>query len=649
MIQKYLFGAHVETGAVVVPVETGDVLPYFSAAQEGKERVFTAALAPDDVVYGLGQSVGKIDKRGKTYVHYNVDNTRHRPDTLSLYGSHNFLIVDGETVRGFFFDCPGRVVFDVGDTSPDTLRVQCQGGVTVYAVDGPTAADVTGQFLNAIGRSYLPPRWAFGFGQSRWGYKSEKDIRRVAEGYRRAGLPLDWVCLDIDYMKDFRDFTVDPARFPDFPGFVREMRQRGVRLVPIVDAGIKIEPGDPVYEEGIKEGYFCMTPQGKPFEAAVWPGMTHFPDFLQPRVRAWFGEKYRFYTGQGIEGFWNDMNEPSIFYTAESQGTRAPDVLPGEEGPYQKGVRLCDYKRFTHQADGRTVSHHEVHNLYGYRMTQAAGEGLDKLLGRRYLLFSRSSYIGAHRYGGIWTGDNTASWENLRMLVRQMPSLHMCGFLYSGSDIGGFAGCPSRELMLRWLAFAVFTPLMRNHCAKDSPPRECYRFRGRRDFESILSLRYRLLPYLYSEYMKAALRYQPMIRPLGFDFPGDSRARQCDDQLLVGDSVMIAPILKKGTVTRRVYLPKDMLQVTYGHGAFSEAPVKRGFQVIRAELGQVVFFIREGKAVPVGTACGSTDELDASSLRLLGGGCYELYWDDGETKDVGEKYLRLLRQENCPG
>ena len=143
MIQKYLFGAHVETGAVVVPVETGDVLPYFSAAQEGKERVFTAALAPDDVVYGLGQSVGKIDKRGKTYVHYNVDNTRHRPDTLSLYGSHNFLIVDGETVRGFFFDCPGRVVFDVGDTSPDTLRVQCQGGVTVYAVDGPTAADVT--------------------------------------------------------------------------------------------------------------------------------------------------------------------------------------------------------------------------------------------------------------------------------------------------------------------------------------------------------------------------------------------------------------------------------------------------------------------------------------------------------------------------
>ena len=643
-IKKYSFGAHAPTGAVVAQVEEGDKLPYFSAQAEGQGTRFCCPLEEEDIVYGLGETMRGIDKRGGRYVSFNTDNPHHKQDMPSLYGSHNFIVVDGKKTFGAFFDTPARAVFEIDYGGSGEVNVLCERGVTVYIVEGESAHAVVRRFLRAVGRSYLPPLWAFGFGQSRWGYKDERDIRRIARGYAKAGMPLDYICMDIDYMDRYIDFTVNKKRFPDLKAFVAEMKGKGVRLVPIVDAGIKVEPGDPVYEEGVQKGYFCKNIEGKDFCAAVWPGMTHFPDFLRPEVRAWFGRQYKVYTDAGIEGFWNDMNEPAIFY---SEYTKGKTGERSEGDPLYRGnTFLSDYRNFCHNIEGKEVNHWEVHNIFGANMTRASAEGLDSLLGGRYLLFSRSSYIGAHRYGGIWTGDNASCWDHLRQNVLQMPSLNMCGFLFSGADTGGFGGNASRELLLRWLAVSAFTPLFRDHASKGTRPQECFRFRGKKDFCAILSLRYRLLPYIYSEFMKAALSFDMYMQPLAFGYPQDSRARRVEDELLVGESLLIAPVLEKGAKGRLVYLPEAMTEVRWDGASFRTRQAAAGEQFVNIPLGEVVFYIRKGKLLPVGGAAMHTGECDLSAVTLLGDGEeYEQYLDDGVTRSVSEDNICLLRRQ----
>ena len=643
MIAKYSFGAHAPTGAVTAQVEEGDTLPYFSAQAEGQGTRFCCPLEKDDIVYGLGETMRGIDKRGGRYVSFNTDNPHHKQDMPSLYGSHNFIVVDGKKTFGAFFDTPARAVFEIDYGGSGEVNVLCERGVTVYIVEGESAHAVVRRFLRAVGRSYLPPLWAFGFGQSRWGYKDERDIRRIARGYAKAGMPLDYICMDIDYMDRYIDFTVNKKRFPDLKAFVAEMKGKGVRLVPIVDAGIKVEPGNSVYDEGVQKGYFCKNIEGKDFCAAVWPGMTHFPDFLRPEVRAWFGRQYKVYTDAGIEGFWNDMNEPAIFY---SEYTKGKTGERSEGDPLYRGnTFLSDYRNFCHNIEGKEVNHWEVHNIFGANMMRASAEGLDALLNGRYLLFSRSSYIGAHRCGGIWTGDNASCWDHLRQNVLQMPSLNMCGFLFSGADTGGFGGNASRELLLRWLAVSAFTPLFRDHASKGTRPQECFRFRGKKDFRSILSLRYRLLPYIYSEFMKAALSFDMYMQPLAFGYPQDARARRVEDELLVGESLLIAPVLEKGAKGRRVYLPEAMTEVRWDGASFRTRQAAAGEQFVDVPLGEVVFYIRRGKLLPVGGAAMHTGEADLAAVTLLGDGEeYEQYLDDGVTRSVSEGNIRLLRR-----
>ena len=643
MITKWISGCPYQLDAVVIEVPASAQPAGLEAAGRSGGLEFTRALDKNDKIYGLGETSRGINKRGCHLVNYNVDNMYHRPDTLSMYGSHNFIIVSGQEHWGFFFDTPARVVFDLDSGGTGVLSVRCDSAdLTVYSIQESSDMAVAAAFRRCIGRSYIPPLWAFGFGQSRWGYKTKGDFRAVADGYQKAGIPLDYICMDIDYMDRFIDFTFHPTRFPDFEAFCREMKERGIRLVPIIDAGIKIEPGNPVYDEGFAKDYFCKNKEGNNFQAAVWPGMTHYPDFFQPQVRQWFGQQYKVLTDKGIEGFWNDMNEPAIFYSEYSEHMAKKDFIPGSDDDYQKDVNLVDYTNFYHNIDGKPVLHHKVHNAFGYLMTRSAGEQLNRMMEKRYLLFSRSSCIGAHRYGGIWTGDNRSSWENLRMAVCQMPSLNMCGFLYIGTDIGGFAGNCTRELLLRWLAFGVFTPLMRNHAMKGTRRQECYRFAGAEDFRTVISLRYRLLPYLYSEYMKAATRGTLYFRPLAFDFPEDAQAAEVEDQLMLGDSLMIAPLMEKGKAERTVYLPEDMTRVTYD-GEFRTEPLPCGRHTIHAALNQVVFFIRKDRLLPIAAEAAKVEQVDSEHVTLLGTGSrYEQYLDNGQTKDYGEDHIRIL-------
>nr|WP_302134966.1 TIM-barrel domain-containing protein [uncultured Schaedlerella sp.] len=679
MIQKYVYGKPFSTEAVVTEVAAGEGTPAYGRIETEQGFCFTYIMEETDIVYGLGEANRGLNKRGYCYISDCTDDPNHTEDKRSLYGAHNFIVVSGKETFGLFFDYPSAMTFDIGYTRMDTLQVSCaESGLNLFVIDGGSPYDIVKQFRKIIGRSYIPPKFAFGFGQSRWGYKTKEDFRKVADGYRENNIPLDMVYMDIDYMQDFKDFTLNEKNFPDFPEFVQEMKDKNLRLIPIIDAGVKIEDGYDVYEEGVKNRYFCQREDGSDFVAAVWPGDTHFPDVLNDEARAWFGDKYRILTDQGIEGFWNDMNEPAIFYSPEgieelkgllkhflenddhnsgvNAGTLAvaptSDTNDSAEQDIDSGASIWplmgkigglanskeDYRRFYHIVNGEKIRHDKVHNLFGYHMTRAAGEAFERIdPEKRFLMFSRSSYIGMHRYGGIWMGDNKSWWSHILLNLKMLPSLNMCGFLYTGADLGGFGADTTRDLLLRWLALGVFTPLMRNHAAAGTRDQECYQFEDLDDFRHVVGVRYRLIPYLYSEYMKAALNDDLYFKPLAFVYPEDSMAVQVEDQMMLGNEIMIAPVYTQNARGRYVYLPEEMKFVKFlPDGSISEEVLGKGHHYVEIALNEVPMFIRSGKCVPVAEAAEYVDALDTEHLTMLGyaGSEYTLYEDDG----VGKEY-----------
>ena len=548
--------------------------------------------------------------------------------------------------------------FDCGYTDLDTLRVTvAEENYDLYIIEGERPTDIVHQFRQLVGRSYIPPKWAFGATQSRWSYMNEDEVREVVANYRTNNMPLDAVVLDIDYMERYKDFTVDEQRFPHFADFAAEMKAQGIRLVPIIDAGVKIEDGYDVYEEGVKNGYFCTNQDGTPFVAGVWPGRVHFPDMLNPEARAWFGSKYKFLLNQGIEGFWNDMNEPAIFYSEETlkktfakideyrtQNLDISSFFAFKNLVAGPSNNENDYKLFYHNTKQGRMRHDKVHNIFGYNMTRAAGEAFEQLEpDKRILMYSRSACIGMHRYGGIWTGDNQSWWSHILLSLHMMPSLNMCGFLYEGPDIGGFGSNTTEDLVLRWYGVGIFSPLLRNHSAAGTRKQEPYRFKNKAAFAGILQLRYLLLPYIYSEYMKAALRDGMYCMPLAFAFPDDDFARQVEDEVMIGESLLIAPVYEQNARGRYVYLPEEMLQVRVKcseNDRMETTVLPAGHHYIPVELDEVVFFVRKGHILPIakgGEPIQNVASVDFADLRLLAyapdGAAYEYYTDDGETKD----------------
>ncbi len=660
MIQRFSFGHPFPTQSVVLslPAESGPV-PFLTP--DGTGWRFT--LSEQAAVYGLGEMPRGINKRGWHYITNNTDESRHSEDKLSFYGAHNFLLVrDGSTCFGLFVDFPGKVYYDIGYTRHDLFSFHTETpDYDLYLLSGGNENAICKEFRTLIGRSYIPPKWAFGLAQSRWGYKTEEDVREVARQYKEHDLPLDMICMDIEYMQDYADFTVNKERFPDLTKLSADLKAQGIRLVPIIDAGMRIDPNDPTCTEGLEKGYFCKKADGTPFVAAVWPGKAYFADFLRPEVREWFGHKYKALTDCGIEGFWNDMNEPSLFYSPERlraflndmAALREKDNIEQEEFfPRVVGGAMglmnspADYASFYHEVDGQKVRHDQVHNLYGGSMTRAAGEAFADLRpGQRTLLYSRSSFIGSHRYGGIWLGDNNSSWAQLLANIQMMPSVQMCGFLYSGADLCGFSSDTTPDLALRWLEFGLLTPLMRNHSAVGTRMQEYYRFpEVLPAVRNMIRLRYALLPYLYSEFMKAALENTSYFRPLAFDYPDDPDAREVEDQLLLGEGLMAAPVYVQNAHGRHVYLPEPMkLLRLRAVDDYDEEILPAGHHYIRCALDEVLLFLRPGHIVPVAQPANNTSELDDASLTLWSflpdgeSAEYRMYRDDGVTTEYEKK------------
>lgn len=665
MIRRYVYGNVLETEAVLQkPEKEAGQISYFTVNEQ--EMTFSYQMDVNDRVYGLGENVRGINKRGWIYESKCSDEPEHKEDRRSLYGAHNFLVLDGKEQFGIFVDYPGILTFDVGYTKHNELKITASDwNLDVYLITGTDVKDIVKQFRHMVGRSYIAPLWAFGYGQSRWSYMNENEVREVVKKHRDLGIPLDSVYLDIDYMERYKDFTLNDETFPEFAKFNEEMKEQNIHLVPIIDAGVKQEEGYDVYEEGLEKGYFCTKEDGSPFVAAVWPGKALFPDMLNKEARDWFGNQYKFLLDQGVEGFWNDMNEPAIFYTED----RLKDVL--EKLDTFKGQNLDldrfweftglvsglsnnvdDYKMFYHNINGERVRHDRVHNLFGYNMTRAAGEAFERLEpDKRILMFSRSSYVGMHRYGGIWQGDNKSWWSHILLNLKMMPSLNMCGFLYTGADIGGFGADTTEDLVLRWLALGIFTPLMRNHSALGTRVQEAYRFEDIEGFRHVIGLRYRFLPYIYSEYMKAVLRDEMMFRPLAFDYPQDAHAVKVEDQLLLGDGLMIAPVYEQNAEGRYVYLPEKMKMVRFKKdGIMEEEVLEAGHHYVEAGLTDVVVFVRPNHLIPMSTGGQCVADVDFENLQYLsfveeGEAVYEYYHDNGYEKDYeNPEHITIIRR-----
>ena len=665
MIRRFVFGEMIETEAILEkPKADGGEVPFLDV-DEGT-MTFSYSMEDSDRVYGLGENVRGINKRGWIYESKCSDDPHHHEDTRALYGAHNFLVVDGKEQFGVFFDYPGIITFDVGYTRRNEIRITASDwNLDVYVITGENVKDIVKQFRHMIGRSYVVPMWAFGYGQSRWGYKNEDDVREVVKKYRELEIPLDSVYLDIDYMERYKDFTLNDEAFPDFAKFNEEMKEQNIHLVPIIDAGVKQEEGYSVYEEGLEKGYFCRKEDGAPFVAAVWPGKALFPDMLNKEARDWFGDQYKFLLDQGVEGFWNDMNEPAIFYTedrlnqvmeqlGEYKGKNLDLELFWEFTGLVNGLsnNVDDYTKFYHNMNGKMVRHDRVHNLFGYNMTRAAGEAFERLEpDKRILMFSRSSYIGMHRYGGIWMGDNRSWWSHILLNLRMLPSLNMCGFLYTGADLGGFGSDTTEDLLMRWLELGIFTPLMRNHAARGTREQEAYQFEDMDGFRHIIGMRYKLLPYLYSEYMKAVLRDEMMFRPLAFDYPKDARAVRVEDQLLLGDGLMIAPVYEQNAEGRYVYLPERMKMVRFKKdGSCEEEILEAGDHYVDVALTDVVVFVRPDHLIPMSKGGQCVADVDFEDLQYLSfvenEAVYEYYHDDGYEKDYeNPAHMRVIRME----
>ena len=630
MVKKYTMGAPINTEAVVKAVEASafESFPFEHRTENGR-FIFSFKMADEDIIYGLGEAPRGINKRGWVYQSYCSDDPFHTETKQSLYAAHNFLIFQN---YGIFIDFPARIRWDIGYTNTDTAEITIDGAdFDIYIIEQDKPLDIVREFRGLIGQSYIPPFWAFGYQQCRWSFHNAEAVENVIKSYDDAEIPLDCVYLDIDYMERYKDFTVNREAFPNFEEFVADKKARNIHLIPIIDAGVKKEDGYDVYEEGSKNGYFCKTADGSDFAGGVWPGIVGFPDFLRKDVREWFGSKYKFLTDMGIDGFWNDMNEPAIFYSEQGLQKALDEAaaLKGENLELSRFFHLKDvfmglsnsqddYASIYHEIDGKTVNHQRVHNIYGASMTKAAGEYFEKTFGKeKILMFSRASYIGAHRTSGIWFGDNHSWWSHILLCLKMLPSANMCGFLYCGADLGGFNENATRDLVLRFLALGAFTPLMRNHSALGTRDQECYRFEKPGDFRDVIQARYRLIPYLYRTFRRASEENDMIFRPLSFDYPDDKIARECETQLMLGEECMIAPVYEQNVSGRYVYLPEDMTFVKLSGEKVTKQELAKGVHYVEVALNEVPLFIKKGMSIELCKPAMRTALLDTENLETI--------------------------------
>ncbi len=427
---------------------------------------------------------------------------------------------------------------------------------------------------------------------------------------RQNSLPFDVLHMDIDYMQGFRVFTFNSKRFPDPKALTETLAKQHVKVVTIIDPGVKLDPGYDVYDEGVAQGHFAKNPDGTVYEGAVWPGAAVFPDFTQEKTRQWWEGKLKYMVDSGIRGIWNDMNEPANF-TGE---------LPAD-------VRF---------AEG---NHDEIHNVYGHLMAMATYDGLRKADGRRPFVLTRACCAGSQRFCSGWTGDNHSMWQHLQLSLTQMMSLGLSGMNMVGSDVGGFGSDTTPELLIRWCQLGAISPFFRNHYSKGTRNQELYAFdQATMDAcRESLDLRYHLLPYIYD----LAHQELPILRPLVLEFPQDPLCRELTDQCMLGDRLLAAPVMTPGVTARAVYLPKG---VWYDYHT-GKRYIGGKYVLAQASLERMPLFAKAGAVIPVSSGKPqSTEDIREVILEIFpGNGTYVHNMDDGETLAYQQGAVRKIQ------
>jgi alpha-glucosidase len=574
----------------------------------------TKTCATEESFFGLGDKPTELNLRGKRLKNWNTDAYSFAWNQDPLYRSIPFYIsLNDNIAHGIFFDNTFKAQFDFGAEDKTKTSFWADGGeLQYYYIHGPHMMDVVKSYHILTGTHPMPPLWALGYHQCRWSYYPEAKVRKITTGFRENKIPCDGIYLDIDYMDGYRCFTWNRKYFPDPKKMISELAAEGFKTVVIIDPGIRVDDNYSVFKEGKANRYFCRRSDDYFMEGHVWPGRCQFPDFTNPDVRTWWGGLFDELVEMGVAGVWNDMNEPAVF----GAGTFPDDVR--------------------HQYDGHRGSHRKAHNVYGMQMVRATYEGLRAIMkNKRPFTITRAGYSGVQRYSSVWTGDNVASWEHLKLGNIQCQRLSVSGIPFCGTDIGGFSGEPDGELFTRWIQMGTFSPFMRAHSAGDTKEREPWSFGE--PFTAInrkfIELRYRLIPYLYSTFWEHHRYGFPILRPVVMQEQDVLLNHFRQDEFTYGDKILICPVLEPGQTSRNVYLPKGKW-----YDFWSNEIVDGGQEVpVATPLDIIPIFVKAGSVIPEYPVMQYIGEKEIEEVKL------NIYYSDYEVnsflfEDYGETF-----------
>lgn len=570
-------------------------------------------LTNDEACYGTGERAFNLNLRGRSLKLWNVDPGGYRRGNDPINYCVPFYVgVHNDGLYGVLWDNSSRGEIDLGASHKEQLIFSAEcGELRLYIFNGSSINALFNSYTSLTGRIQLPPLWGLGYHQCRYSYYPQDDVLAVARELRKRNIPCDAIYLDIHYMDGYRIFTWDKQNFPEFESMIEQLHQMGFKVVTIIDPGVKIDPDYIVFQTGIEKDVFLKYPDGERAMGVVWPGACYFPDFSKPSARAWWVEQAKALLETGVDGIWNDMNEPVIFL---------PDG-PGE---------FPDY--ILHDEEGRGGDHLANHNVYGMLMGQASLEALRHYRpNKRPLNIIRAGYAGCQRFASSWTADNHSTWDDLRLSISMVLNLGLSGMSMTGPDVGGFAGDTTAKLLTRWTQAASLLTFYRNHSAVDTIRQEPWLFGE--PYETIcrqaIQRRYQLLPYLYSRVAECHYYGWPVIKPLFTLDPSDISLRDVDDCYLVGEQLLVAPVMHRQQIRRRVLLPRDTWY------DYHTGEIYRGGQTytIETPLEMLPIFVRAGTVLPQWPIMDYTNAQPLKRLSLnvyAGNSESRLYEDDGE-------------------
>lgn len=574
---------------------------------------------------GLGEKTGNLDRKGSGYTNWNTDSYGYSTGADPIYSTIPFYIgIHHGLNYGIFMDNTYQSDFNFGASNNRFSSFGAQGGeMNYYFIYHNHLADIITSYTALTGRMPMPPLWSLGYQQNRYTYYPDTEVLRIAQTLREKKIPADGITLDIHYMDHYKLFSWDKARFPNPLAMNKKLSDMGFTTTVIVDPGIKVEKGYDAYESGLKDNIFIKYPDSVNYSGEVWPGLVHFPDFTSEKGRAWWRKKVKFFADNGVSGIWNDMNEIATW------GNKMPSNV------------LFNY-------DGAIASHKQAHNVYGMQMARSSYEGARESMNKRPFVLTRAGYAGLQRYTAIWTGDNRPEEDHMLLGVRLINSLGLSGMPFAGMDIGGFIGTPSNSLFARWIQIGAFNPYFRNHAAVNTQSSEPWTH-GEEVTEisrNYVSLRYKLMPYLYSTFFEATQSGLPVMRSLAIDYTFDPKIydTQFQNQYFFGKAFMVFPF-ESTKEYANAYFPKGLWYDLYTDDKQQGETEK----ILHLSIQKLPVYVKESSIVPMQSLVQSTQEqpTDTLIINIYKGSInnsFVYYEDDGKSFDneKGDFYKRTI-------